>query len=306
MNPKPIVEPDPITYIVILNWKRPSDTLSCIRAAQQTRRPRSHIVVVDNASSDGSTRIIRHAFPNLPLITNEKNLGYSGGNNVGIRYALSHGADHVLILNNDALLEPDTLGYLVRTMEPDVAAVGGKVYLHKDHQRLWAAGECFARRSYPYDHGQFDQPRPVAYAVGCCILLNAVSLQEIGLFDEAFFLVHEEKEWCWRARQAGYQVIYQPQAVTYHSNDRSFTNTWSPIYHYLSARNELLFWEKQGIIPGGWRSLYGAFLVGREEIRLTLKGKDKLSRSWGVIRGLIDYFQRRFGPPPPNLGGYRD
>jgi hypothetical protein len=294
---------EPFVFVVILNWNRPLETLACVDAVRQSHYLNYGMVIVDNASSDNSVARIRSSLSNIPLIQNDENLGYAGGNNVGIRYALSHGADYVLVLNNDAFPEPDALGYLVAAMKPGVAAVGGKVYLYGERQRLWAAGKCFARGVYPYDEGQFDQPDTVSYAVGCCLLLSVDALQEIGLFDEAFFLVHEEKEWCWRARQAGYTIAYQPKAVTYHKNASSFTNTWSPMYHYLFTRNELLLWEKQDIISGGLRSLKGIYFVARAQVQLTLHGQRRLARTWAVVRGVVDYFRGHFGPPPAQLGG---
>jgi len=254
-------------------------------------------------SGDDSVAQIGRAFPDIPVIVNHANLGYAEGNNVGIRWALERGADYVMLLNDDALVEPDTFYHLVRAVSPpDVGAVGCKVRVYETPQRLWAAGRCFPRGEYPLDDGRFDSPGEVDYVVGCCILLSRQALESVGLLDDKLFAIYEETEWCLRARQAGYRILYAPQAIVYHKLSASLSNNWSPAYHYLYTRNYLYYWERLGIIPPNWRCLRGVFLVWREEIGFIFqKGEDKLRRMLAVTRGAYDYLRKRFGPPPDNL-----
>lgn len=298
----------PLLYVIILNWNRADETIACLNAVIRSDYPNFRVVVVDNGSTDNSVMRIQEAFPDIKLLRNKANLGYAEGNNVGIRYALENGAEYLLLLNDDARVEKDTLSHLVAAAaDPTVAAVGGKIRVFENPERLWAAGECFPReQGFPLDDGQFDAPSEVDYAVGCCILMCQVALRDVGLLDPAFFAVHEEREWCYRARAAGYHILYAPEAVVRHKATSSFTSNWSPVYHYLFTRNQLRLWEHQGVIPANWRCLRGIFLLWKREVGFVMQHGDmKLERSWGVTLGAWDYLRGRFGPPPTFLGGLR-
>lgn len=290
-----------LVFIIILNWNQPDDTLDSLRAASLCNYPNFKLLVVDNGSLDQSVSKIRSIYPDLVIIENQRNLGYAAGNNVGIDYALAHGAEYILLLNNDAFIEPDTLSHMVAAIDDSaVAAVGCKVRLMEDPDRLWAAGECFNRGQLPIDDGSFDRPGDIRYAAGCCILVTRMALQMIGLLDEEYFLVHEERDWCYRAVRAGFRIRYAPQAEVRHKV--TFTAQWSPGYHYLFVRNQLRLWQRNGIIPVNWRSLRGAFWVWRQETSFIAKyDQHKFARLYGATWGVIDFYRQRFGPPPENL-----
>jgi GT2 family glycosyltransferase len=293
---------EPSLYIVILNWNRPDDTLTCLNAVCRSSYPNFSTVVVDNGSTDDSVSRIREAFPQIPILQNDSNLGYTGGNNIGIRYAMMHNAKYIVLLNNDVFVEPDTFKYLITAAETDpaIGAVGCKVRIFEDPDRLWAAGECFPRgEPYPFDDGRFDIPKEINYAVGCCILLRKSTLETVGLLDQAYFAIYEEVDWCYRARKAGYQILYAPDAVVQHKISVSFTSNWSSAYHYLFARNRLRFYEQCGILPKNWRRIRGVFFVWRDETWFVLRhGKSKLKRVYGVTRGVLDYLYGSFGHHP--------
>jgi GT2 family glycosyltransferase len=296
----------PLLHVVVLNWNHPADTVACLSAVARSDYPSFRTLVVDNGSTDDSVTQIRSAFPEIPLLRNDTNLGYAEGNNVGIRYALKEGADYVLLLNNDALVKEDTISRLMaRADAPAVAAVGCKVRIFEAPERLWAAGECFPREhAYPLDDGRFDAPGEINYAVGCCVLMCRRAIEDVGLLDADLFAVHEERDWCYRARAAGYRVLYASDAIVLHKVSTSFTSGRSPAYHYLYVRNQLRFWERRGTIPANWRCLRGVFLMWRREIDFVRHhGNSKLRRAWGATRGALDYVWGRFGPPPAGLWG---
>ena len=289
--------------MLILNWNRPNDTITCLKALSQSDYPNLRVVVLDNGSKDDSVARIKQTFPEIPLVENGANLGYAEGNNVGIRLALQNGAEYVVLLNDDAFVQKETFSHLVAAAaERTVAAVGAKIRIFEQPERLWAAGECFPREERPLDDGRFDTPREIKYAVGCCMLMTRQALQRVGLLDADLFALHEELDWCLRARQAGYRILYAPQALLYHKLSASLSNGRSPAYHYLYTRNYLRFWERSGIIPANWRRLRGVFLVWRHEMgRVRRDGDSKWRRAWAVTYGAFDYLRGRFGPPPESL-----
>ncbi len=303
---RPPTAPDstsPLLYSVILNWNAPADTLACVEATRASHYPNLQMVIVDNASGDDSVARLRTAFPEIPILQNPTNLGYAEGNNVGIRHALQHRAAYVVLLNDDVVVEQDTFDHLVAAMsDPAVAAVGGKVRLFDAPEQLWAAGEYLFETPPPLDDGHFDSPREIPYAAGCCILLRSAVLEQIGLLDADYFMMHEEYDWCVRARAAGYHIRYVPQAAVRHKVAWSFTHRRLPVYYYLSARNQLRLWGRQGVIPFERRSLPGAALVWWDHVkRIGREEGAKGPRLWAATRGVWDYLRGRYGPPPEGL-----
>lgn len=294
----------PLLYVVVLNWNNPMDTLHCLECVARSSYPQLQIVVVDNGSSDDSVVRIRTAFPDYTLLQNRTNLGYASGNNSGIHYSLKRGADYVVLLNNDAFVKPDTLSSLVLTAESDVtiAAAGCKVPFYDTPYRLWAAGEAFPHGLYPLDDGRFDTPRDITYAAGCCILMRRVALEQIGLLDPRFFCYFEEQDWCLRATNAGYRIVYVPEAVVYHRVAAS-SGGFSPLYHYLFVRNYLYMSEKHGRVGLHIWRIHDALLVWlRELLRIMMApGPSRLRRAWAATRGALDFFYGRFGVPPTGL-----
>lgn len=295
----------PSLYVIILNWNRPQDTVACLRAVEQSDYPNLQPVIVDNGSDTGVIDHIRQAFPNVPILENKANLGYAEGNNVGIRYALDRQAEYIILLNNDALVQPDTFTQLVQVVQTNrsVGAAGCKVRLFETPDRLWAAGEAFPRTEpYPVDDGRFDAPCELDYAVGCCLLMCRQALLGAGLLDARLFAVHEELEWCYRVRQAGYRILYVPTAVVYHNVATSFTSNRSPAYHYLYIRNQLRLWQQYGLIPYNWRKLRGAFYLWQHEVKIIRQlGMLNWFQLLAVTWGTFDFLRDRFGPPPAYL-----
>ena len=168
---------------------------------------------------------------------------------------------------------------------------------------LWAAGEAFPREApLQLDTGQYDSPRPVRYVVGCCILLNCAALEQVGLFDEAYFMMHEEKDWCTRAVRAGFQNWYIPAATAWHDLEHTFTSQGSPRYHYLYVRNNLYYWQKGTTDVKGWQRLRQSLAyVWQEIIFIRHHGKQPVLSARAAGRGALDFLAGRLGPPPQGL-----
>jgi hypothetical protein len=324
----------PAVSIVILNWNGLADTLECLRSLRALRYERCRIVVVDNGSTDGSAAALRTAAADgsFELVEAGANLGYAGGNNLGIHRALEGGADFVLVLNNDTIVDPDLLDELVEAAArfPDAGCFGPWIYYLDDPERLW-----FTRSEWGSKGATFNAPgkgrlaaelskevTSTQYVCGAALFFRAEVANRIGLFDERFFLVYEDSDWCFRARRAGFECLVVSTARVWHKVGMSFGSESSPLRTYFSVRNKLL-WAEKNVGRAEWlRILSSAF--GRLWPRLTLDRKHSSSfpgalrwalhafaREWGRRardpqerarrRAVLDYALRRFGDCPPEI-----
>jgi len=243
----------PLVIVVILNWNRCDDTIRCVESVQRLRYPRFTVVVVDNGSTDGSPGTLAKRFPGLEVIETGSNLGYAGGNNAGIHWALRRGADHVLILNNDTIVDPDVLAELTRVAGGDrtIGVVGPKVLCEPDRHLIYSCGESqslwFNVRRIATGQPDRDvgrNPRDVAYVVGCAILVSREFIERVGLLDDVFFAYYDEVDWCFRGRRLGYRVVCAPAAVVYHKGEASSGKGLNPITAYYRTRNWVYFMRK--------------------------------------------------------------
>jgi GT2 family glycosyltransferase len=222
----------PRVYVIILNWNGKEDTLRCLHSMQEVDYPRYRVLVVDNASDDGSAEAVRAAFPAVELLVNNGNLGFAAGNNQGIRYALQRGADYVLLLNNDTRVDQMVLTALVRTGEanPKVGLASPKVYYFDRPRVIYYAG---ARRGWlpllprligtggtrsatAGERGQVEQLQEVDYVWGQAMFIKREVIERIGLLDPAFFMYYEDVDYCLRAKRAGYKIVCVPSACVWH------------------------------------------------------------------------------------------
>ena len=220
------MDPSPLTYIVIVNWNGLQDTLECLSSLTKIESKNVVVVVVDNGSADDSVNAIRHAYPKTVLVETGKNLRFSGGSNVGIRLALERGAEQIMLLNNDTVVDPQLLALLTSRLQssPDIGVVAPKILYSADPTRIWYAGGEISMWTGTMRHvgirkedsGLFDKPGETEYASGCCFLVRRETVQHVGLLDEAYFMYTEDADWCLRARRAGYQIFFEPRARVWH------------------------------------------------------------------------------------------
>jgi GT2 family glycosyltransferase len=251
----------PVT-IIILNWNGLNDTLDCLRSLGQLDYLGHETVVVDNGSTDGSVATIRETFPTVHVVENSENLGYTGGNNVGLRYALAKGTDYALLLNNDTQVAPDFLRRLVGVAEADplTGMAGPTIYYHERPEVIWSVGgdidwrrgRTLAPGRDECDVGQFgEEPREVDFVSGCALLVKRAVLDRVGLLDERFFAYYEEAEWCVRARRAGFSIVHVPTTHVWHKIEPEARSD-SLLVHYYMTRNRLLFLKLAGAGLGAW------------------------------------------------------
>lgn len=296
----------PAVNIIVLNYNGCEDTLACLRSLEHLTYPNFTVIVVDNHSSDGSVEAVRAAHPNVKLIETGANLGFTGGNNVGIRYALQHGADYVMLLNNDTVAAPDMLDVMIEVMEaaPDIGVTGPMIYYYSAPDIIWSAGGAidWARGTTDMiglneeDKAQFGlSPRPVDFVTGCCLLARRETWERAGLLDEKFFMYYEETEWCVRAGRAGFRIVHVPMAMLWHKISIE-SRASSPRAHYYMTRNRLLFLRRT---RAGLRPLMFTLIEYTRMIvswSVYARWREKRPLRHIMLRAIKDFSLGRFGP----------
>ena len=214
----------PHIVVVVLNTNRRDDTLACLASLAGLDYANRTVLVLDNASTDGSNEAIRAAFPAVRIVPLADNRGYAGNNNVGIATALEMGADWVLVLNEDTILDPACFTELMRAAaDPGVGILGPMVYHHDEPTVIQSAGGLIDRQFRAWhtgqnedDTGQFPAVRNVDWISGCAILVRRQCIEAVGPLDDRFFYYWEEIEWCVRAARAGWRIVHVPGALLWH------------------------------------------------------------------------------------------
>ena len=268
-------------FIILVNYNGFEDTAACIRSLQAVRSPAFRLIVVDNGGTDGSPALLRAFRAEYPfeLIEAGGNRGFSAGNNLGIRSALSHGADHVLLLNNDTLVTEGFLQGLLSAFS-EFPRCGASTCLIRYAARpdtVWYAGGSVSARTGRTRHFGFGQrvpetdgsARPVTFASGCCLCLSREAVQKTGLLDEDYFLYEEDADYCLRLLQAGFEIIYVPSAVIFHKVSASVRRLPAGAGLY-PVRNKYLLIQKR--LPPARRPAAFLFCTARLLVRC-LKGE---------------------------------
>jgi GT2 family glycosyltransferase len=245
----------PRVTILVLNWNAWEVTCDCLRSLARLEYDNYEVVVIDNGSTDGSVQKLRQQFADLTILENGANLGFAAGNNVGVRYALDHCAQYVLLLNNDTLVSPSCLSALVRIAQSDnrIGILNPKIYYSDPPDRIWYAGGSFSpwfgfarhegmkKRTCDFR----DSTREVTFITGCAFLIKGEVIRRIGLLDESFFMVCEDADWSLRARRAGFKAMYVAEGEISHRESYTIRSRKGKAFRdYYNIRNTLLLARK--------------------------------------------------------------
>lgn len=299
----------PHVVVVVLNWNGREDTLACLRSLRRCTYPDLGIVVVDNGSDDGSEVAVRAAHPDLELLQTGANLGYAGGNNVGIERALGRGADHVLLLNNDVEVEPDFVEPLVAAIQADprCGIVGASIAYADAPDRLWAfGGGWFDVATGFMRHVQHEvDPETLGtrgtrhyYITGCAMLVRRAVFDAVGRLDPSYFHLCEDVDLCLRAEAAGFRLTVAGESRLVHKVSAT-TPIAGPAFLYYNLRSRLTLARRYGP-PGSPSRRAVAMLWARLWRRALLRGT--AWRGWRALaRAHADYRARVTGPAPVDL-----
>lgn len=301
--------PPPRIAAVIVNHETLELTLRSAAAILESRRPVDQLLVVDNGSRDGSAEAIERALGTAHCLKSERNLGFAGGANLGLRHALDAGAELLLLVNSDARVDPECLGRLERALAADaaIAIAGPAIYAARHPERIDSLGFALSAAS-----GRFRELRAAADARGaqrsvdavsaCAMLIRRAALEKIGLFEEDGFFGFEDVDLCLRARRAGYRCELVPEAAVWHEGHATIGRD-SPSRLYYAARNHLRVVRGLPAAGGSIHAALRVLAIAALNLAHALRGGE-VARSAGlraVIRGLRDGARGRGGPAPSEL-----
>lgn len=303
----------PRVAAIVLNYDGFEDTVQCIQSLQRTGYPDLGIVIVDNASPDGSGQKLKEQFPQHTVLLESINHGYSGGNNVGIRYALAARIQFVVILNNDVVVDPNSLSLMIDKMIQDesVGVVTCRVMYKDDPEKLFAgAGRISTLLCTGINTGSHielfqnsDQDRSVDFACGVLMLVRAKIFETVGLLDERFFMYFEDVEFSRRV-SAHFKIAYCSRAKAFHkSGGGTSWGNYTELYLYYHTRNRFLAYGSSPLYYKMYVALFSIFITMMKSIvissKLFLSGstdiRPKLMSLW---RGLRDGIALNFHSVP--------
>jgi len=290
--------------VVVLTWNQCEYTLDCLRSLAAQTLPHT-VYVVDNASTDGTPKRVRDAFPDASLIANATNVGFATGNNAGLRRAFDDGADAALVLNNDTTLAPDALALLVEAADTDPHAgilCPAILYAQPPH-RVWFAGATADPRTGWSHHRHHNATyeslgtdvRPMDRATGCAMLVTRACYAGAGDFDDAFFMYFEDVEYSLRARHAGFGLALVPRAVVHHHVSASSEGVKPANATYYGVRNGLVTFDRHAPRPLP-AALFRHFCTVGAMVYYLLKPPRAPRRILDALMGYRDARRGRLGP----------
>ena len=288
----------PLVFIILVNYNGEADTIECVHSLNGIVYENYRIVLVDNGSTVPISEVGKSFFEkNCHVIYHDRNSGFAGGNNIGIQYAIQEGAEFVLLLNNDTIVEPDFLNVLLEQYEKnkEVGALGGRINYYHDRDIIWYGGGFFGTEDgwgHHERHGEICNARTgivrdVTFLTGCLMLIPIQTIKRIGLLDESFFLYLEDTDYCCRISQAGMKMLYCEDARIYHKVYGS-TSKINDIRHYYFFRNIPIIIKRycQHKVKAYYKHLI--FII-----KLVLK---KQARVHVALKAIYDFLSNNLGP----------
>ena len=238
---------EPLVSIITINYNESDVTLDLLHSIRKLSYSNYEVIVVDNASPNDNPDRIKENFPEVNLIKSQENLGFAGGNNLGVKQAKG---EYLLFINNDTIVPTDFIQPLVETLQNDdkIGMVSPKIKFHWDPTLIQYAGYTpmnkwtIRNNSIGYhqkDNGDFDEPKETQSIHGAAMMVPKSVVEEVGMMTEIYFLYYEEHDWAEMVKRAGFKIFYQPKSYILHKESIS-TGKFSPLKTYYISRNRIL------------------------------------------------------------------
>lgn len=280
--------------IILLNWNGFEFTRSCIESLLQINYRNFEIILVDNGSEDGSLGQLMDLYPDIHFLTSQLNLGFTGGNNLGMSHARKMGYEYMLLLNNDTLVDKDFLYPLVERLgnSPACAAVQPLIYYLNDREKIWSAGgrylEWLAKSKTLYTPSDAVNAYSTDWITGCAFMVKSSIVEQIGVLDDLYFAYFEDVDWSLRMRKAGYQLEIVPESRIYHEAGASSKSKTpgreghlNPRVHYLNVRNQVFQLRKYAFFPYAMLAWpYQLGKIGLYALYFVVRGR------WGKLKAI--------------------
>lgn len=260
----------PSIYAVSLNWNGFSLMVPCIDSLKKSTIPFTQIIVLDQASPDGSGEKLQQFYENdnqVHIVRNEKNYGFAAGINIGIKKALDMGVEMVFIVNNDTIVDKDCIQHLYKVLlsDPLAGAAGPAIMYYSNPEKIWQAGGFFNKlkmgTSVPAKGKMLSEISnsisSVGYLTGCALLFPSKTFDKVGFFDQCYFLYSDDVDYCLRIKSAGMNMYFVPDAKVWHKIEDIAIDRTTPLVLYHLARSSVIMLRKNF---SGFELMYGIFL----------------------------------------------
>jgi GT2 family glycosyltransferase len=303
----------PSVTFVILNWNQANLTLDCLKSVFALDYPNFKVIIIDNGSKDNSPDVIRQCFPLVKVIETGKNLGYSAGNNLGIKAALEDRADYIMLLNNDTEVERSMLSHLVEISEtyPDVGIIGPTIYYAKPNDVIWSGANYIKWQQGKIERRGMGNKRELNETISvettyeadsvdtCAALVKREVLEKVGLMNDIYFINGVDHDLSLRIRKAGYKVVYLPEATVWHKVSAAIGQASAANTYYMTRNHLIFFWQNA---PGVWKFLAPIQIILRTIRTITawtIKSEYQTEayrrRRQANLMALRDFLTQRFG-----------
>ena len=244
----------PKISIIIPAYNRKNDVLECLTSVMDLDYLRYEVIVVDNGSTDKIYQTIKKVFPKVKVIRSDKNLGVTGGRNLGLKY-INSDSEYVLFLDQDIIVDKDVLSRFLEVVMKNskIGIATPKICYYHNRNKIWSVGTSISlftgkvsfNGANQIDRGQFDRVMDVQVAPAT-ILVRRQVIKKIGGFDEVYFATYEDTDFCFRARKSGYRVVCIPQAKVYHKISQNLSDSVNRLLSraYYVGRNRIIFMKK--------------------------------------------------------------
>ena len=239
--------------IIIVNWKQYELTKSCLFSLKKINYDDHQIILIDNESNQKELKSIKNQFKNIIIFSNERNLGFTGANNIGIKYAIKNEFEYVMLINNDTEVDKNFINPLIESLEKykKLGAVQPLILNFDSRKKVWNAGG-FLNKFFGYSYVNKNTEgikKNIDWITGCCFFVRTEVIKKIGLLDESFFAYYEDVDWSIKIKNRGYDLAFINSSLIYHHGSKSSQNelsegTLSPFVHYLNIRNHILLLRK--------------------------------------------------------------